>query len=349
MAMSATQSLSAQWPSRRAVELWLALICAMIFVMVLLGGATRLTGSGLSMVEWQPLSILPPLTQAEWQETFAKYQSFPEFLKKNSWMTLQDFKGIFWLEYVHRLWGRLIGAVVLLPLIYFAARGAIDGKLAKRLAVIFVLGGLQGALGWFMVASGLNERPEVSPYRLAAHLGLAVVLFGALAWLALTVRAPDLRMMRIARVPAAFAGLVLLTILSGAFVVGLDAGLTYNTFPLMDGRLIPSGWGALDPWWRNLFENVTAVQFDHRVLALTTVACALALRVWLHGKLPTRKAERAADAVAAMALVQAGLGVATLLLVVPVSLGVIHQGGALVLLGSTLWLLSELRTGTPHG
>lgn len=339
----------ARRPSPIVVERWLTLLCGMIFVMVLLGGATRLTESGLSMVEWQPLTVLPPMSEAAWQETFAKYQASPEYIHKNVGMTLAEFKGIFWLEYIHRLWGRLIGVAVIVPLLWFAVRGAIDRPFALRMGILFLLGGMQGALGWYMVQSGLADRPEVSPYRLAAHLGLAVLLYGVLVWMALTHRHPGGRLTPEGRRAAAFLGLVFVTILSGAFVAGLDAGLIYNTFPLMDGALIPRGLDMMTPWWRNLFENVTTVQFDHRVLAVTTVVAALILRLSLGGRLRTARQRAAADAVAVMALVQLGLGIATLLLVVPIPLAVAHQGGALLLLTLTLWLMSECRMGTAHG
>lgn len=350
-ATRATPTLNAEGTAS-AVGLWLAIVCGMVFVMVLLGGATRLTESGLSMVEWQPFTVLPPLTEAQWADTFTDYRDSPQYRLKNAGMTLAEFKGIFWLEYIHRLWGRLIGAVVLLPLLWFAFRGALSRPLAWRMGGLFVLGGLQGALGWFMVASGLIDRPEVSQYRLAAHLGLAVLLYAALVWTALTWRRPAGPPSAAGKPVLALSAAVFVTALSGAFVAGLDAGLVYNTFPLMDGRLVPSGLNLLSPWWANHFENVTMVQFQHRVLAVATVAAALLLRWWLRGRLPSHAARRAADAMAAMALVQAGLGIATLLLVVPMPLGVAHQGGALLLLTVTLWLAAECgaaRTGARSG
>lgn len=332
-----------------AVQIWLVVLCTMIFVMVVLGGATRLTGSGLSMTEWQPFNILPPLTDSAWQETFQKYQMSPEYTHKNFGMTLSEFKGIFWLEYIHRLWGRLIGVAVLVPLVWFAARGALDRRFGLRMAGLFVLGGLQGGLGWFMVQSGLVDRPEVSQYRLAAHLGLAVLLYTALVWMALTHRRRGGTFTPEGHGALALGALAFLTLLSGAFVAGLDAGLVYNTFPLMDGAVVPDGLGLLDPWWLNAFENVTTVQFEHRVLALVTVASALALRLWLAGRLPSARARLAANAVAVMALVQAGLGILTLVMAVPMPLAVAHQGGALVLITLILWLATECRTGAADG
>lgn len=354
-ATHATPNLNAEGTRTTAVGIWLAVVCGMVFVMVLLGGATRLTESGLSMVEWQPFTVLPPLTEAQWQDTFTDYQDSPQYRLKNHGMTLAEFKGIFWLEYVHRLWGRAIGFVVLLPLLWFAVRGALSRPLAWRMGGLFVLGGLQGALGWFMVASGLVDRPEVSQYRLAAHLGLAVVLYGALVWTALTWRHPAGAPSITGRRALALAAMVFVTVISGAFVAGLDAGLVYNTFPLMDGRLVPTGLHMLSPWWANHFENVTMVQFQHRGLAVGTVIAALVLRWWLRDRLPSRRARLAADAMAAMALVQAGLGILTLLLAVPMPLGVAHQGGALLLLTLILWLVAECGSarrppspGAPH-
>jgi cytochrome c oxidase assembly protein subunit 15 len=308
--------------------------------MVLLGGATRLTDSGLSMVEWQPLTVLPPLDHAAWQDTFAKYQHSPQYRLRNTGMSLGAFQGIYWLEYIHRLWGRLIGVAVAVPLLIFALKGWVPRWLAWRMVGLFVLGGLQGALGWYMVASGLVDQPAVSAYRLAAHLGFAVLLYGALLLTALQAsltRQPQARPIgrSLKRACFAAAGLVFLTILSGAFVAGLDAGLTYNTFPLMDGEWIPSGWRETSPWWRNFFESITAVQFHHRLLALFTACMLLTLATWA-GRHPVLR--RLAIALAVIVGLQVLLGISTLLLVVPVGLAVAHQGGALILWSLTLTL-----------
>ncbi|TAL03827.1 MAG: heme A synthase, partial [Rhodospirillaceae bacterium] len=235
----------------RPVARWLVVCAAMVFAMVILGGATRLTHSGLSMVEWKPLTVLPPLSDADWQTEFANYQKFPEFQKSNAWMTVADFQDIYWLEYTHRLWGRLIGVVFFVPFAWFLVRRRIDKPLAIKLAGIFVLGGLQGAIGWFMVASGLEDRPSVSQYRLAAHLITAFVLYAAIVWVALDLfRAaspprPVNDDPKLWRRAATVALTVLLVAFSGALVAGLHAGLIYNTFPLMDGQLIPKGLGDL--------------------------------------------------------------------------------------------------------
>ncbi|WP_343867339.1 COX15/CtaA family protein, partial [Caenispirillum bisanense] len=341
---------------RRAVAVWLFVLCAMVAVMVGLGGATRLTDSGLSMVEWQPLTVLPPLTEADWQTTFEKYRQFPEYQKKNYGMTLAEFKGIFWLEYLHRLWGRAIGVVFALPFLWFLARGAIDRPLALKLGGLFVLGGLQGLVGWLMVKSGLVDQPMVSPLRLAAHLGLAfliLLLMLRLAvdlWLRETVAVPaTAAVRRLATLTRAFVAFAFAVVLSGALVAGLDAGLTYNTFPLMDGRLVPNGLHLHSPWWVNHLDNVTMVQFQHRLLAVTVVGAALLLAActWRQGEAVPARARHMAAAVAALALAQMSLGIATLLLVVPVSLGVAHQLGALALLSAATVLLRLLRTPPP--
>lgn len=333
----------------RPVARWLVVCAAMVFAMVILGGATRLTHSGLSMVEWKPLTVLPPLSDADWQTEFANYQKFPEFQKSNAWMTVADFQDIYWLEYTHRLWGRLIGVVFFVPFAWFLVRRRIDKPLAIKLAGIFVLGGLQGAIGWFMVASGLEDRPSVSQYRLAAHLITAFVLYAAIVWVALDLfRAaspprPVNDDPKLWRRAATVALTVLLVAFSGALVAGLHAGLIYNTFPLMDGQLIPKGLGDLSPWYLNLFENVMTVQFDHRVLAILLVIKIVGM--WARSRraaLPPR-ARLLTRGVLTMACVQASLGISTLLMVVPVPLALAHQTGALILFTLAICLAHELR------
>lgn len=329
---------------RRPVALWLFALCGMILVMVTLGGATRLTGSGLSIMEWAPImGTLPPLSAAEWDRLYTLYREIPQYTLVNQGFGLDGFKNIFWLEWTHRLWGRLMGLAFVLPLAWFAWRRMIGRRLALRLLAILVLGGLQGAVGWIMVASGFDaDRTAVSPYRLVAHLALAVALYAALLWTALDVwRNPiALNLMpqrpTARRLAAAACASVGLTILAGGFVAGLKAGLTYNSFPLMDGRLIPEGYWALQPPLRNLFENVAAVQFDHRLLATLTAVVALSA-AWAarHGS-PALKA--AATAVALAVLAQYALGVATLLWAVPVVLGAAHQAMAMLLLTGVLVL-----------
>ena len=327
---------------QRPIAVWLLVCCVLIFAMVVLGGVTRLTRSGLSIVEWQPIvGTLPPLTETQWEETFAKYRQTPEYQKVNLGMSLPEFKSIFWVEYAHRLLGRVIGLAFLLPFLYFLARRRIERRLAPKLAALFVLGGLQGALGWYMVASGLVDNPHVSPYRLTAHLGLAVLIYGYMFWIVLDLaRDPPPAASRGAR---RYAGLlttlVFLMILSGGFVAGTRAGFAFNTFPLMNGAWVPPGVFALDPWWRNLFENVATVQLDHRLLAYVLIAVTVGLWFVLR-----RSAARSAarPLYAALAL-QVMLGIATLLWVVPIPLAAAHQAGALLVYTAALYLAHSVR------
>ncbi len=332
---------------QRAVAVWLVLCGAMVFAMVVLGGATRLTDSGLSMVNWRLLiGILPPISEAEWQETFAKYRASPQFRTMNFWMSVADFKTIFWLEYIHRLWGRLIGLAFGLPLIWFAVRGYLDRPLMVRLFALLVLGGLQGLMGWYMVKSGLVDRPEVSQYRLAAHLALAFLILGYMQWLALglllprasppTAPCPCLR-----RLSVFILAWVSLTVIAGAFVAGLDAGLAYNTFPLMDGQLVPDGAMTMSPWILNLFENAALVQFNHRIASV--ISLLLVAGLWISGLRSGARghARGALHLMAVAVLVQFALGIATLLSGVVVWIAVAHQGGALVLFCAAIWVVYE--------
>ncbi len=334
--------------ARRQLAIWLMLCCTMIFAMVILGGATRLTGSGLSMVEWDPIfGVVPPLDEQEWEEVFAKYRESPEYQKVNIGMDLDGFKSIYWFEFAHRLLGRSIGIVFLIPFLYFLARRMLTPQLIPRLALAFVLGGLQGLLGWYMVKSGLVDEPHVSQYRLTAHLGLALLIYCYLLWLLfdllfrpLTVDASPGGLRR-----SAFylLCLVSLTILSGGFVAGLKAGLDYNTFPKMgDQWLPPAGW-ILEPGWRNLFENIATVQFDHRLLAILTLVCVLALWTYARKHQLSASLRWGFHLLLLVAMVQVSLGIATLLLHVPVALGVTHQAGAMVLLSVALFVYHHLR------
>jgi len=333
-----------QTDSRRAIAVWLLVCCGLIFAMVVLGGVTRLTRSGLSIVEWQPImGALPPLSEAQWEQTFAKYRQTPEYLKVNLGMSLTEFKSIFWVEYAHRLLGRVIGLAFLLPFLYFLARGRIERRLVPKLAALFVLGGLQGALGWYMVASGLVDNPHVSPYRLTAHLGLAVLIYGCMFWLALDLLRP--RTASIATAGArrhtwALLALVFVMILSGGFVAGTRAGFAFNTFPLMNGAWVPPGVLALEPWWRNLFENVATVQFDHRLLAYLLIAMTVGL--WFSVR-RVDAARRAALLVYAALALQVALGIGTLLWVVPIPLAAAHQAGALLVFTAVIYLAHALR------
>ena len=330
----------------RAIGLWLFGCALMVFAMVVIGGATRLTESGLSMAEWRPLiGFLPPLNDTEWQRVF---RQTPEYRRINAGMTLTEFQTIFWWEFVHRLWGRLIGIAFLLPFLWFLLRGRIARRLAPRLALLFVLGGAQGALGWYMVKSGLVDMPSVSQYRLTAHLSLALLIHAALLWtgMSLALSPPpaiaDRRLGDARRLAGATLALVALTVIAGGFVAGTDAGLSYNTFPLMDGRLVPPGYMtggiATAP-----FEDIATIQFHHRVLAILTLAVALTTWWQTRWLVLAPRGRAAAAVLAAMALLQVALGIATLLLEVPVALGVAHQGGAVLLLSAVLWLRFELR------
>jgi cytochrome c oxidase assembly protein subunit 15 len=315
----------------------------MVYGMVVLGGVTRLTGSGLSMVEWDPIfGIIPPLDDSEWNETFELYRQSPEYLKINIGMDLNGFKNIYWFEYAHRVLGRTIGTVFLLPFLYFLARGWISRALVPKLAGMFVLGGLQGLLGWYMVKSGLVDNPHVSQYRLTAHLGMAILIYAWMFHVALGLWFRDDQRMVVSRGMrrgiTMLAGLVVLTILSGGFVAGLKAGFAYNTFPLMDGHWIPQAIFMLDPTWRNFFENIATVQFDHRVLA-TLVFCAV-LVLWF-GSLrqpAARGTGNTTHVLMAVAILQVALGIATLLLHVPVAIASMHQAGALLLFSTLLYL-----------
>lgn len=346
---AASPSLPQARSGARPVAIWLFALCAMVLVMVTLGGATRLTGSGLSIMEWAPImGALPPMSQAEWERLYDLYTKIPQYALVNQGFGLEGFKGIFWLEWTHRLWGRLMGVAFAGPLLWFAVRGRIDRRLALRLFGLLVLGGLQGVVGWVMVASGFEaDRTAVSPYRLVAHLGLAVGLYAALLWMALDLWRRDARTEVMAGAPLRWAvgavtGLVALTMLAGGFVAGLKAGLTYNTFPLMDGKLVPDGYLSLRPAWLNLFENVGAVQFDHRLLA--TVTGLATLGTVFYGMRRSAGTVRTALHWLGMAVVaQYALGVATLLYVVPVGLGALHQAMAMLVLTAALVSLHLVR------
>lgn len=330
----------------RQVAIWLLVCCGLVFTMVVLGGVTRLTGSGLSMVDWRPLlGWLPPLSDADWQRTFEMYRASPEFQKINSHMDVEAFKGIFWLEYLHRLLGRTIGVVFLVPFIGFAARGFIRVKEMPKYLLMFVLGGLQGVLGWYMVKSGLVDNPHVSQYRLTAHLVAAFLIYAYMFWVAMSLLFPEQGAKRhpwFGRT-VALTVLISLTIVSGGFVAGLKAGEIYNTFPKMGPYWIPPALGALDPLWRNLTENLTTVQFNHRILAITTFALVAAY--WWRARKTGlgERARSAANALLHTAILQVVLGISTLLLSVPTVLAATHQGVAVLLFTVALYLVHSLR------
>ena len=332
-------------PRQRPIAWWLLACCALVFAMVVLGGVTRLTGSGLSMVNWKPVSgVLPPIGEVAWEREFEHYRQSPEYAYVNRGMSLAEFKEIFWFEYAHRLLGRLIGIVFLLPFLYFLMRRRIDWPLARKLVVMFVLGGLQGLLGWYMVKSGLVDDPHVSQYRLAAHLGLAVLIYAYMLWTAIGIlRGGQLARNGLGGAALALALVAFVTMMSGAFVAGLKAGTIYNTFPLMGDSWIPPGIWSMTPAWLNVFENPATVQLNHRVIAIATFLAIVAL--WAVARRgPLAGVQRAwLDAVLVAAVVQVALGISTLLLGVPVALAALHQAGAMVLLTVLLCLAYEAR------
>lgn len=337
-------------PNDRAIKHWLLVCLLLIFTMVVLGGVTRLTDSGLSMVNWRPIhGMIPPLTQQEWQQEFGHYKKSPEYQKINREMNVDSFKSIFWFEYSHRLLGRLIGLVFLIPFLYFWWRRQIKPGLTPKLIIMFCLGGLQGLLGWYMVKSGLVNNPHVSQYRLTAHLMSAILIYGYILWTILdlasnkayrTLADSDIRPWR--NWSLSLSVLLMVTIVSGGFVAGLDAGLIYNTFPLMGGEWIPEGITALSPWYQNLFENKVTVQFDHRLLAIITGALLLGWYWKGRAAFDDVSITRSFKLIGMMIIIQLALGITTLLLQVPVSLGAMHQAGALLLFSVLLINLHAL-------
>jgi heme a synthase len=324
--------------ARGLIRLWIACLAALVFAMVVVGGATRLTQSGLSIVEWKPVTgVVPPLSQAQWQAEFDKYKTIPQYQRLNRGMSLDEFKTIFWWEWSHRLLGRALGAAFLLPFLFFLWRGMIDRRLAAALVGIFALGAFQGAVGWWMVSSGLTERVVVSQYRLAFHLTLACVIYAALVVTAdrYARRPPQTPVpRRIAFTAAALVALVIAQIYLGALVAGLHAGLIYNTWPLIDGAFVPAASSLLfdQPAWRNFFENPLTVQFDHRMLAYALAAMALWHVVDVWRTVEGRALRIGAAALAVAVLAQAALGVVTLLTAAPLALAMLHQAMALVVL-----------------
>jgi len=329
------------------VAAWLFVCCALVFAMVVVGGVTRLTHSGLSIVEWQPIvGTLPPLSEAQWQQTFEKYQLTPEYQLVNKGMGLDEFKLIFWWEYWHRLLGRLIGVAFLVPFLWFIARRDIPPSHALKYLAIFVLGGLQGAMGWYMVKSGLVDDPRVSQFRLTAHLGLALAIFWAMFWLALSLVSP-----RRAAVPGSLGkwaygivAVIFVMIMSGGFVAGIRAGFAYNTFPLMNGHVVPPEIFSLDPWWQNFFWNMATVQFDHRLIAWLIAALVPTLWWKLHRarEIPGR-ARWGGHLLLALVAGQIALGIATLVNVVPLPLAALHQAGAVLVFAAALNVAHALR------
>jgi cytochrome c oxidase assembly protein subunit 15 len=337
----------------RAVRCWLLAIAALITLMVLVGGATRLTESGLSIVEWKPVTgTLPPLNDTQWREAFEGYKTIPQYRELNAGMSFDEFKTIFWWEWSHRLLGRVIGVAYLLPFLYFLWRGALSTDLKRRLWIIFALGALQGAVGWWMVASGLTQRVEVSQLRLATHLVLALAIYAAIVWTLRSLRERP-SVVASSRLKVGAMMLLALTFVQlylGALVAGLRAGRVYNTWPEIDGALIPSAarlWFE-EPWWRNLFDNTLTVQFEHRMVAYALFALAI-----LHAADAVRSragpaAVNGAVWLAVAIVVQAALGIQTLLHQVPILLGLAHQAMAIVVLTLAILQAERLAARQPE-
>jgi heme a synthase len=349
-APAAPDSRAADWrlaipeEKRRPLRVWLWSIAAMTLAVLIVGGVTRLTQSGLSIVDWQPImGVIPPLTDAQWQVKFDLYRQYPEYQLLRRGMSLEEFKFIFFWEYLHRLVARMIGVVFLVPFLFFAARRYFNRQLAARALVLFGLGAAQGVLGWIMVSSGLVERPTVSHYRLAAHLGLAFIIFGYAVWLARDLRTAaadhttdDAARRAMIHGLGWVGALLALQVVWGAFVAGLRAGKMYNTFPLMGGRLVPREITALDPAWYNFFGNPVTVQWTHRLLGTLLTAATLWLYITVRRSAADARSRRYATALLALMAVQYAIGIATLLYAVPVSLGVIHQAAAMIIFG--VWI-----------
>lgn len=329
-----------------AVSIWLYSVALLVFAMVIVGGATRLTDSGLSITEWQPLlGAIPPFSEADWHVAFEKYRQIPQYQLVNRGMSLGEFKAIYWWEWAHRFLGRFIGVAFLIPFLFFWLSGKISRNLVGKLAFLFLLGGAQGALGWYMVQSGLSERIDVSQYRLAAHLGLAVLIFAAILWVAFGLRRPGHLVGSVSQpsmsgaTGAAFlVFLIYLQIILGGFVAGTNAGLSHNSWPLMDGAFIPGGLNVMQPWYLNLFENVQTIQFNHRMLAYGIVLLALIHLAMLWRSAESRHVNGGVLLLAAI-IGQGVLGVVTLLSHVAIAPALLHQGGAILLLTLALYHL----------
>jgi len=358
---AATIATTATRSNSKKIGIWLAGCSGMVAGAVALGGVTRLTESGLSMVDWKLIKdMIPPKNEEEWVQEFERYKEYPEYkyVNKAREMTLNEFKFIFYMEWGHRMWGRATGIVFLVPAAYFLSKGYFNSGMKKRMGAFSLLLGFQGFLGWYMVKSGLNEPvkehdiPRVSQYRLAAHLGSAFLLFSGFLWTSLTHLFEDQKnatkmdpklLKKINLRSHGLMGLIFTTALAGAFVAGLDAGLVYNSFPKMADRWIPTDLFAHEPKWRNFFENPTMVQFQHRILGMSTLT-AIVLYAFAMRRLPLpSRARLAVDSLVAMSCVQVSLGIATLLLYVPTSLAAVHQSGSLALLSFAIWLSTEIK------
>ena len=327
------------------VRLWLYFIAAMVLAMVVVGGAPRLTDSGLSITEWKPIvGMIPPLSNADWLETFEKYKQIPEYSQVNEGMSLAAFKSIFWWEWAHRFLGRMIGFVFAVPFVFFLMRGQISRQLLPKLIGLFVLGGMQGFAGWYMVKSGLVERVDVSQYRLALHLSLAILILGLTLWTAFRlapVRASGVLFATVTAgqrwVSRALVALVFVQIVLGAFVAGMKAGLAYNTWPLMDGQFIPDGLGIMTPWYLNLFENAMTVQFNHRMVAYAVGVLAIGHAISVIRSADDGRIVKTVSFLLLAVFMQIALGIWTLLAHVPLALALVHQAGAVIVFGLAVW------------
>ncbi len=330
---------------RAGVRAWLACVALLVAAIVTVGGATRLTGSGLSITEWRPImGAIPPLSDAAWQTAFDQYRQILQYKLINRGMSLDAFKTIFWWEWAHRQLARFIGLAFAVPLAVFWWRGQLPKWSKGPLLGVLALGAAQGALGWYMVQSGLVDRTEVSQYRLAAHLSLAMLIFAAVVWLFLSMGPDERRRIRLKTLPSGAAtaatALILLVLLQtflGALVAGTKAGLSYNTWPLMDGKLVPGGLLAMQPWWLNGFENVTTIQFNHRLGAYLLLAVAVWHAVRIVRTADDERVRTSAVLFAVAIVLQAAAGVWTLLALVPLWLGLVHQAGAVLVLGLAIW------------
>ena len=330
------------------VQFWLITCCVFVFIMVFIGGLTRLTDSGLSIVEWNIFSgIFPPLTNNDWVELFDKYKQFPEYKLVNKNINLYDFKFIFWMEYIHRIWGRLIFLIFLIPLIFFVKKKYISDKLKKHLVIILLLILFQGLFGWYMVKSGLINEPDVSHYRLSIHLLLAFIIYGYLLSLTFSIYSQKNNKKIITNksfyiMNLVLIFLILITVFSGGMVAGLDAGLVYNTFPLMGDRFIPLDILEIKPKYINFFENPVTVQFDHRILGLTTFT--LIILIWFYARLMNfhSNIKTKTNILLIVVLIQVCLGITTLLSYVAIHAAIVHQLGSLVLFTISIWILKSL-------
>ena len=335
--------------NHKPIIIWLFTGCIMIYLMVVIGGITRLTHSGLSMVEWNPIiGSIPPMNDADWQIPFDKYKQTPEYQIINNQFSLEEFKSIYWWEYIHRFLGRTIGVVFLIPFFYFWSKKKFDKSLLKKMFVLLSLGALQGVLGWYMVYSGLQKEPHVSHYRLAAHLISAFTVFGFTFWYALDLLYPqaieeNIIIKQVKRLSVIMFGIIVLQIIYGAFVAGLKAGLFYNTFPKMGTKFIPETVTSFDPFYKNLIENPSGVQFIHRTIAYLAVIIVLFTWETIRKMELTKLQRRASNFMLGVVFVQFLLGIITILYAVPVTMGVLHQTGAFFLFASSLFFMHSLR------